>query len=423
MLVTELGRSFSGMSGHADVLRWIDGQRERMRDLAVDWAGINSGTYHLDGLARISVRLQAAFGALGGETRELALADQETIDSRGMPVLLPLGKALSIVKRSQSQRRVLLSIHMDTVYAADDPFQRVERMDENTVRGPGVADAKGGLAVMLVALEALERTDLAHRIGWQVLINPDEEIGSPGSGPLLKDCAKTSHVGLVFEPAFPDGSMVAARKGSGNFSVVVRGRAAHAGRDFQNGRNAVRAAAEIAVAAAEISGAKGDVTVNVARIDGGGAVNVVPDLAVLRLNARVVSVDDQHTVEQRLFDITKDIVRRREVAVQVHGGFLSPPKPVDETARVLCDQVSACGRELGLSIQWRSSGGASDGNKLAAAGLPVIDTLGPRGGNLHSPQEFLLLDSLTEKAKLTALFLLKLAAGEIPWPSERNPHA
>jgi glutamate carboxypeptidase len=396
--------------------QWLDSQRDRMIALVTDWAAINSGTYNVDGQRTMASRLMEGCETLGGDLKLIDLPRHEVIDPRGNLLSLPLGQAISIRKHSGAQLQVFLGIHMDTVYGPDDPFQNVERVDARTLRGPGVSDAKGGLAVMLIALEALERSELAGQIGWEVLINSDEEIGSPGAGPILAECARRNHFGLVFEPALEDGSMVSHRKGSGNFSIVIRGRAAHAGRDFSAGRNAVVTGADVALACAKLNGAIPDVTVNVGKIDGGGPVNVVPDLAIVRVNARVVRPEDQSRVEEAFKRIGVEVAARHEVSIQVTGGFLSPPKVLDDRTRELCDRIETCGRELNIPIQWRGSGGASDGNKLAAAGLPVIDTMGPRGGKLHSPQEFLLVDSLTERAKLCASLLLKLAGGELSWP-------
>src|SRR5207253_7136774 len=131
---------------------------------------------------------------------------------RGEPVEQPLGRALRATKRHEPSSgvavRVLLNIHTDTVYPLDHPFQSVTRIDEHTLRGPGVIDAKGGLVVMLAAIEALERSALAPQIGWEVLLNPDEEIGSPGSAHLFKEVASRHRVGLVFEPAIGEGNLV-----------------------------------------------------------------------------------------------------------------------------------------------------------------------------------------------------------------------
>lgn len=408
------------MSNHATILNWINTQHHRLRELVVEWGSINSGSYNLDGLAKLRGHLHGAFRSLGGEILEMELPPQRTIDARGKESLTPLGRAVSIRKRPDAPLQVFLGIHMDTVYAADDPFQSVEQIDANILRGPGVIDAKGGLCVMLIALEALERSESASRIGWEVLINPDEEIGSPGSTPLFVQAASRNHLGLVFEPTFPDGAMVSARKGSGNFSIVVRGRSAHAGRDFAAGRSAIVAASDIVLHAHDLNGKLGGVTINTGKIDGGGPSNVVPDLAILRLNARVEKPEEQHQVERELMRIAESVAKRREVEIRVEGGFSSPPKVVDARSQSLCDAITRTGAELGLSLEWRPSGGASDGNKLAAAGLPVVDTMGPRGGNLHSPQEYLLIDSLTERARLTAVVLLKLADGEINLPLGRR---
>jgi glutamate carboxypeptidase len=158
-----------------------------------------------------------------------------------------------------------------------------------------------------------------------------------------------------------------------------------------------------------------NVTMNVGKVEGGGAVNVVPDLAICRFNVRVKTPDDQKMVTGDIDRIVAAARQHDGIRVELHGGFRRPPKALDAPTRRLLEAAIACGRELGLSIGHRRSGGVSDGNQLAAAGLPNIDSFGPRGGRIHSPDEFLLLDSLTERAKLAALLLMKLASGEIEW--------
>lgn len=395
------------MTRHEPHLRWIDDQHERMCRLVTDWANINSGSHNLPGLARMSAELKREFACLGGEMTERALSPYSSITADGREIQTPLGCAISIRKRPDAPVRVFLGIHMDTVYGVDHPFQTVEQMDANTLRGPGVADAKGGLCVMLIALQALERSGLAERIGWEILINPDEEIASPGSAALLVEAAGRNQFGLVYEPALADGTLVGARKGSGNFTAILRGKPAHAGRDFQQGRNAIHAAAVMVVALEELNRTMAEVTVNVGRIDGGGPVNIVPDLAIVRFNMRVPTRDDQRKIEAKLQRIVKMIGQRDGIGITLTGGFTAPPRPMDDATLRLYQKVAECGEELGLSLHWQSSGGVSDANKLAAAGLPVVDTLGPRGGSLHSSDEFLLLDSLTERAKLSALLLMK----------------
>jgi glutamate carboxypeptidase len=392
-------------------LDWIDTQRDVMLRLVSEWAQVNSGTSNIEGIAHLASLVEAEFGSLGGALRRHDLPPVESIDSSGKVVRSPVGQAITIVKRPAAPVRVLLSIHLDTVYSPEHPFQKVTRVDENTLSGPGVADAKGGLVVMLTALRALERSSVASKLGWEVALNPDEEIGSPGSSRLLEEAAKRNHFGLVFEPSLPDGSLVGARKGSGNFTVVVRGRAAHAGRDFHLGRSAILALADFIT---KLDASQNDlpgVNINCGRIEGGGALNIVPDLAIGRFNVRVTSAEDQSAVKRRINDLVQQASQRDGISVKLHGGFHSPPKPLDPKSSKLFDLAVACGKELGLNLQIHPSGGACDGNRLVAAVLPVIDTLGPRGGNLHSDQEYLVIESLAERAKLTAMVLMQLAFG------------
>jgi glutamate carboxypeptidase len=357
--------------------------------------------------------LAAEFASLGGEEKTVELGTQQVVEMDGKLVNMPLGKALSITKRPDAGLRVLLCGHLDTVYSVGHPFQRCVRLDENRLQGPGVTDAKGGLVVMLLALEALERGPWAESLGWEVLINPDEEIGSPGSAKLLVAAAHRNRLGLVFEPALPDGGLVGQRKGTGNFTVVVRGRAAHAGRDPDAGRNAINALARYIVELNDLHGHDQGITVNVGTIRGGGPVNVVPDLAVCRMNVRVKEPEEQRRFEANLARLSGSINALDGISLELSGGFTRPPKLLDAETCQMLDHVAECGRDLGLSISWRVSGGACDGNNLAAEGLPTVDSMGVRGGNLHSSEEYMFIDSITERAQLTALLLMKLASGEL----------
>jgi glutamate carboxypeptidase len=395
------------MPPHKPILDWIDSQDARMRQLVIDWANVNSGSYNVAGLTTMRAILRNAWEPLGGTVEEISLAHEQTIDAAGRVVHTPLGMALRIRKRPDAPVRVFLCIHMDTVYPADSEFQSCTLLDGNTLRGPGVTDAKGGLAIMLILVEAIERSPLAQSIGWEVLINPDEEIGSPGSSPLFEEAAKRNQFGLLFEPAFGESDLVSERGGSGSFTAVVHGRSAHAGRDPQAGRNAIHAMAEMIVALSRL--ASDNLTMNVGTVEGGGPVNVVPDLAICRFNVRVRTAEDQVYVMNEIERIIADTGRRDGIRVELHGHFHRPPKPLDDATRRLLATAIACGEELGLKIGHRRSGGVSDGNQLAAAGLPNLDSLGPRGGRIHSPEEFLLLDSLTERTKLAAILLLKLS--------------
>ncbi len=398
--------------GHFDAaLAWIGDQTPRMRANIERWAEINSGSRHRAGLEAVGREVLTAFEPLAADVERVALPAFESIDDSGETLRFETADALVLRKRPEAERQVLLAIHLDTVFPPTSAFQSVEALDETTIRGPGVADAKGGVALIGVALEALERSPRAERLGWTVVLNPDEEIGSPCSRELLARLARDADFGLVFEPCLPDGSLISQRKGSGNFTVVVRGRTAHVGRAFGEGRSAIHALADLIGQVAGWNGSLPGLIANTGVIHGGVAPNVVPDFALARLNLRVEDRDQQLEASRRLEALAKRIERTHEVAIRIDGAFFSPPKPLDAPMQGLMSEVERVGSEVGVPIRWQSSGGVCDGNKLAAAGLPNIDTMGPQGGEIHSDREYLLLESLAPRARLCAALLDRYAAG------------
>ena len=371
------------------------------------WSAVNSGTRNLGGLARVAQMLVAAFSELPGNVALVEGDTAESVGSDGSVALLDHGRHLHLGVRPDAPVQLLLTGHMDTVYPADHAFQSLTMRDDGSLNGPGVADMKGGLAVMLAALIAVETSPLAARIGYDVVINSDEETGSFSSSALIRQCAQGKLAALTYEPALPDGTLAGARGGTGNFSIVVTGRSAHAGRNPEEGRNAIVAAADLAV---RLHAARGEgLAVNPARIEGGGPNNVIPDHAVLRLNFRPA---DQAAIAraQALLDTTiAAVAAHHDVSIALHGSFNRPPKPIDAGAAKLFDLVKACGADLGLDIGWRATGGVCDGNTIAACGIPVVDTMGARGGAIHSPHEFLIVESLPERAAVSALTILRIA--------------
>lgn len=404
------------MSPYAPYIDWIDSRRDFMVQRVLAWSAINSGSYHLAGLERMLTALQTDFAELGGRITVHDAAPMVQISAAGEKIKRQLGRALQITKHPDAALRIFLGGHMDTVYSEDHPFQNTHQPDERHLVGPGVADLKGGLAVMLTALAALERSPFAGRVGWEVVINADEEIGSHGSAALLTACAARNHLGLLYEPALPDGAMAEARKGSGNFTVVARGRSAHAGRAFEHGRNAIVALADYTRALFDLNGRRTGVTVNPGRVEGGGPLNVVPDLAILRFNARMRTEEDKQWLEKALIGLDASFRRQDGIVIERHGLFSRPPKPVGPAQEALMAVVTDCGRALGLTLSWQPTGGCCDGNNLAAAGLPNVDTMGVRGGDIHSDQEFVVIDSLIERARLSALLLMRLADGTVEVP-------
>ena len=374
------------------------------------WSAINSGTGNLPGLARQARELADAFDALPGEVSLREPAAVTTVDAAGREVEHKHGRHMVLSVRPGADRRLLLTGHMDTVYAADHSFQKPAWPDADTLNGPGAADMKGGLAVILHALLAFERSEAAGGVGYDVMINSDEETGSLSSAQLIAELARGKAAALTYEPsALPDGTLAHARGGSGNYSLVVHGRSAHAGRNPHEGRNAVVAAAALALELKALE--HGELTVNPARIDGGSANNVVPDHAILRFNIRPKTTAAAEAFERGLAALIRTVEADQGVAITLHGGITRPPKPVDARAQKLFELVADTSAALGRRLGWQVSGGVCDGNNIAACGVPVVDTMGVRGGAIHSPQEYLIVSSLAERAALSAVVLHRLASG------------
>jgi glutamate carboxypeptidase len=387
-----------------------------MLDQILDWSAINSGSRNMDGLSAMAGRLVDAFSVLPGDLARLPAAPVTSVAADGRESPMALGDNILLTVRPDAPLQLLLTGHMDTVFPTDSRFQTCQWLNESMLNGPGVADMKGGIAVMLAALKAFEASPLRDRIGYQVVLNSDEEIGSPGSAALLMQAAQGKQAAFTYEPsALPDGTLAGARPGSGNFSIVVTGRSAHAGRNPGDGRNALLAAADIALRLEALI--RDGLTVNPARIDGGGPNNVVPDHAILRVNMRPRTPADQQMAQDALKAVLDEVAERRDVAIHIHGGFGRPPKPMDDRALALFTLVRDCGRRLGQDIGWRDTGGVCDGNNIAACGVPVVDTMGVRGGSIHSDQEYLIVPSLGERASLTALLLCTLARNGMPRPA------
>jgi len=380
--------------------------QDEMLHQVQDWATVNSGSGHLQGLAKIAGMLADSFAILPGEVTLVDPEPVEKVQSDGRTVTVDHGQHLLVTVRPQAATQLLFTGHMDTVFPADHPFQTLRWIDDGTLNGPGVADMKGGIAVMLSALQAAEHSGAIAQAGYQILINSDEEVGSPSSAKLIAQLAQSKLAALTYEPALPDGTLAGARGGSGNFSIIITGKSAHAGRNPDDGRNALLAAADLALRLKALS--RDGLSVNPAKIDGGGPNNVVPDHAILRVNFRPLTPLIVAEADADLRRLVADIERVHDVSAHVHGSFGRPPKPIDDGAAKLFGLVKQCGADLGLAINWRSSGGVCDGNNIAACGVPVVDTMGVRGGNIHSADEFLIVESLAERARLSTLTIMRL---------------
>jgi len=381
---------------------------EPMLDQVLGWATVNSGSRNLAGLERMADLLVDAFAALPGLIRLERPAKVEAVDPTGRTVEIEHGRHLHLTVRPTAPVQLLFTGHMDTVFAADHAFQQTRWLEDGVLNGPGVADMKGGISVMLAALKAVEASPYADRLGYEVVINSDEEVGSPASAALLAQAAAGKRAALTYEPAaLPDGTLAGARPGSGNFTITVHGRSAHAGRNPEDGRNALLAAADLALRLDRLK--RDGLSVNPSRIEGGSPSNVVPDLAILRVNLRPRTPQIEAQTNGEIDEAVAAVCAEHDVQIDLSGGFGRPPKPLTPEAEALFNRVKQAGADLGQTIAWQPSGGVCDGNNIAACGVPVVDTMGVRGGKIHSMEEFLIVESLSERSALSALTIVRLA--------------
>jgi glutamate carboxypeptidase len=384
----------------------------------IRWCNQNSWSCELENLITMAATLRDDFAEFGVDFQTVDLPDLQLLGEQEDWLPQPTGPALLWHHHPQAERRLLLMIHYDTVYPPGALPDRCHVTGPHLV-GPGVADAKGGIAVLAMAVEAILKFELSANLGLSILLNPDEEVGSSGSRELMRQLAPQFDAALLFEPTLPNGCLVAARKGSGNFSLVVRGKSAHAGRNPDEGRNAIVQAARIIERLTTLHHPPSGTFLNVGRIRGGDSLNQVPDLATLQFNVRVANLADPDRILKELERMVREF-SDSDYRVSLQGEFHCPPKPIDLATEKLQSFVAAAGSRAGRQIAWADTGGACDGSKLAAFGLPNIDTLGVDGGDLHSPAEFCLLESIVPAAHTVAAFVAEFAAHD---PSHRHPPA
>jgi glutamate carboxypeptidase len=302
---------------------------------------------------------------------------------------------------------VMLLGHMDTVFDEGTVAARPFVIEGTTAKGPGVSDMKGGLLTGFFAIEIL-RSSGFDRFGRITFVcNPDEEIGSPFSGPVIRQLAPQHDAALVLEGARENGDIVSARKGITDYVLTVNGRAAHAGVEPEKGRNALLQAAHTIIALQGLNGRWPGVTVNVGVARGGTRTNVVPERCELHVDLRSpheATLDEADAEVRRICGetVVPDVI----IAVEANGWHR--PMEKGEGAERLVGIAKGVASELGFDLRDAATGGASDANTTSAAGTPTIDGLGPIGGDDHAPGEWLDLESVPARIALLAGIVSRL---------------
>lgn len=316
------------------------------------------------------------------------------------------GDGLALTTRGAGQLRVMLAAHLDTVYPVGTAAARPLRRIGERLVGPGSADNKGGALSALYAVEALAALAPQSFATLSVVCGSDEERDNRVSRAMLEALAPEYDLTLVMEAARPNGDIVSARKGTGVFVLEVTGRAAHAGVAPERGVNAILALAHQVIALQGLNGMRPGVTLNVGVIEGGDAPNVVPARARAQVDARVMAPEDMAAVSAAV----EAIAARETVpgaATQVSGEWTFAPMARTPAISRLVDLARACASELGFTLGETASGGASYANLLAEMGLPVLDGLGPIGGNYHTPDEYIEEASIVPRIALVALLIAR----------------
>lgn len=291
--------------------------------------------------------------------------------------------------------------HLDTVYPEGVAAERPMRTEGNKIIGPGVGDMKGGLLVAMYALRGLQLAGFDNFSQLSIFFGCDEEIGSPTGKKFYTPFVNKADAVLVLEGARANGNIVSARKGTGLYTLRVKGHSAHAGVEPEKGANAILELAHQIIALHSLNGIAPGVTVNAGIVGGGTRTNVVPDDAFVQVDVRAVNPEGAKIAHDAIMQLAAQthVARTR---LEIEGHFEYPPMAKTPAIALMAEWAKTLALELGMNIQDQSTGGASDANNVAAAGIPVLDGLGPVGGLDHSPDEYIDRDSIIPRTQLLA---------------------
>ncbi len=344
------------------------------------------------------VRLESPSGD-AGRVSQVAGWIRERLRERGVPAELrpcpPRGDAL-LASFGSPERGTLLLGHLDTVWPAGTLAERPWRVEAGRAYGPGVFDMKAGIVVGMAVLAAIARQSPPCPVS--LLLVPDEEVGSAASRELTVSLARRHGRVLVLEPSH-DGAAKVARKGCGTFHLRFSGRAAHAGLAPEKGASALAEMARFVLLLGRLADPTSGTTLTATVARAGSATNVVPETAELAVDARAWSHEE---AERATAAIRGYAPADPDVTVAVDGGFDRPPLEPSAASAALYEAARRLAAELGLELGAARVGGGSDGNFTAAAGVPTLDGLGPRGDGAHARDEHVVIDDLPLRAALIA---------------------
>lgn len=375
----------------SELLTYFQSQRDWMIDTLTQLVEFETPTTNKEYVDRLGNHLETQFRELGASS-----ITRFPIDGAG-DVLL------SKWNEDAPGKPIMFLIHIDTVWPLGTLAERPVTIDaDGRLFGPGAIDMKGGITVVLSALRGLnELGQMPNRPIW-VLMTTDEEIGSTYSTPIIKETSKLTGLVLVMEPATIDEALKTQRKGVATYRVDIEGLPSHAGNAPEKGINAITDLAQQVLRINTFNDLRGGVSVNVTMVEGGSATNVIPAHVTAFVDTRAITVDQWNETDEKVFGLTPFVPGAKVSVTRING---HTPMERNETMQRQYAQVKRIGEAEGLTIREDMSGGGSDGNSVAALGIPVLDGLGPQGDGLHALHEHVVLASLPRRSTLIAAML------------------
>jgi glutamate carboxypeptidase len=385
----------SGLApGEAKITEWLATQKEAMLAFLAEIVSIDSGSHDKAGVDAVGQRFIDFFAERG------LVVSREPSERYGDAIHVALDDTRA------NERPIVLMGHRDTVFPKGEAGRRPFRIEGGRAYGPGVADMKGGLVINAFVLAAFKRFGGAPA-PLAGLITSDEEIGSPSSRPIIERTARGARCVFNSEPGRPSGNIVTGRKGGVFLRFEVFGKAAHSGGNFEKGISAIGELAHKVIALHGLTDLARGVTLNVGLVKGGQSVNTTAPHAEGQIDLRYVKPQDRATA----LAAVQEIVERATVAgttarLETVSEFLPlNPTPASEELFAIY-RVAA--RDAGLTVGGEFSGGCADSGFTAAVGCPTLCATGAVGGNAHTPEEYMEVDSLVPRAQALALAILRL---------------
>ncbi len=369
-------------------------KQNEMLKLIEQLVNIDSGSYFKEGIDKVGNILKEKYEENGFIVE---IVEQEEH-----------GNHLIIKHKEALDPKILVVAHMDTVFPKGTVDKRPFSIDGNVAFGPGVIDMKASQVTALYALKALVECQDEAIKNVEIILNSDEEIGSPTSRALIEQKTKGKKYALIMEPARKDGSLVTERRGGGLYTINVKGIAAHSGIEPEKGRSAIEELAYKIVKLHQLNDHENGISVNVGLIKGGDSVNTVSPKAVGRIDVRISKPEQAEIIHEKIKEICS-VSDVNGTTIELIGCIDRPPMVKNEQTVQLLNVIKEVGKEIGIEVIDTKTGGGSDASFTSAKGIATIDGLGPVGGNPHSDEEYLEISTLTERALLLMKTIQKLS--------------